>query len=136
MRQIPSTFAARKLRFREIALRPKPLNRERIEAAKFLVDAEEAGEYGTGGMNAYAKQILGVELRRDFQGIYQAAKLVRLSRVGKIPVSEEELENWDSTPIQWFSGFVSNQPQKVAEALEIIRSRKNVTNRLRELRAD
>ncbi len=111
------------------------LNEERIDAARFLVEAEEAGEYFTGEMNSYAQQILAIELRRGFQGIYQAACLLRLIRNGKLAASEDEIEAWGSTPIQWISGIVSKQPEKVAEALEIVRSKRDVTNRLKELRA-
>ena len=129
------TFAERKIHFQQIAVDPKRINNERIDAARFLLEAEEAGEIHAGGMNSYAQEVLGIELRRGFQGIYQAVNLLRLIRVGKLEATEEELETWDSTPIQWMSGIVSKQPKKVAEALGIIRSRRDVTNRLKELRS-
>lgn len=129
------SFGERKAYFQKIAVNPRELNEERIDAARFLVEAEEAGEYVTGEMNSYAQQVLGIELRREFQGIYQAACLLRLIRKGKLAVSEDEIEAWKSTPIQWISGIVSKQPEKVAEALEIVHSKHDVTNRLKELRA-
>jgi hypothetical protein len=129
------SFADRKTHFQEIALDPKRINNERIDAARFLLEAEERGEYHAGEMNTYAQQVLGIELRRGFQGIYQAACLLRLIRAGKLEVTEDELETWDSTPIQWVSGIVSKQPDKLQEALEIVRSRRDVTNRLKELRS-
>jgi hypothetical protein len=129
------SFGERKVYFQRIAVNPKLLNEERIDAARFLVEAEDAGEYFTGEMNSYAQQVLGIELRRGFQGIYQAACLLRLIRNGKLAASEDEIESWGSTPIQWISGIVSKQPGKVAEALEIVRSRHDVTNRLKELRS-
>jgi hypothetical protein len=129
------SFAERRSHFQQIAVDPKLINNERIDAARFLIEAEEAGEFHNGEMNAYAQQVLGIELRRGFQGIYQAVCLLRLIRSGKLAATEEELERWDSTPIQWMSGIVSKQPKKVAEALEIVRSRRDVTNRLKELRS-
>ncbi len=129
------SFAERKIHFRQLAANPRELNEERIDAARFLVEAEEAGEYVPGGMNSYAQQVLGIELRRGFQGIYQAACLLRLIRSGRLVVSEDEIEEWGSTPIQWISGIVSKQPEKVAEALEIVRSKRDVTNRLKDLRS-
>ena len=129
------SFAERKTHFQQIAVDPKLINNERIDAARFLLEAEEAGEIRSGEMNSYAQDVLGIELRRGFQGIYQAVCLLRLIRAGELAATEEELETWDSTPIQWISGIVSKQPKKVAEALEIIRSRRDVTNRLKELRS-
>lgn len=110
VRNLP--FAERKIHFQQIAINPKLLNNERIDAARFLLEAEEAGEFHFGGMNLYAKQVLGIELRRGFQGIYQAVSLLRLIRSGKLAASEEELETWDSTPIQWVSGIVSKQQKR------------------------
>jgi hypothetical protein len=123
----------RALLFRQIFSRPKLLHKERIEAAALLVDAEDAGDFGTGGMNDYAKRILGYDIRRGFQGVYEAAKVLRAIRSGRLAVSEEVFRTWDSFPIIKLSGLLSKQPSKVSDALEIIRSGRDTTNRLKEL---
>jgi hypothetical protein len=123
----------RALLFRQIFSRPQLLHKERIEAAALLVDAEGAGDFEAGGMNDYAKRVLGYDIRRGFQGIYEAANVLRAIRAGRLAVSEEIFRTWASFPIIKVSGLLSKQPEKLSEAIEIIRLGKDTTNRLNEL---
>lgn len=84
-------------------------------------------------MNDYAKRVLGYDIRRGFQGIYEAANVLRAIRAGRLAVSEEIFRTWASFPIIKVSGLLSKQPEKLSEAIEIIRLGKDTTNRLNEL---
>lgn len=123
---------------------------------KVLIAGEEIGDFGRGNgqMAAYAKQVTsypestdeesgivtpafeGIDLRRDVQGTYEYANVLRGIREGKLAMSEVEFDSdvFGSNGLIQLSGFMSKSPEKVSEALEIIRSRNDVTNRLKALR--
>ncbi len=108
------------------------------EIAKILVAAEECGDFGKGKgeMNTYAVKITGVELRREAQGIYEYCNVMRAIRAKSISMTEAEFDSakFGSFPLIMLSGFMGKSPEKVSEALEIIRSGLDVTKRLQALR--
>ena len=123
---------------------------------KLLVAGEEAGDFDKGaqGMSTYARTLTaypekrdkegnlvhkayeGIDLRRDIQGTYEACNVMRGIRSGKLAMSELEFDSkqFGSFPLIMLSGFMSKSPEKVADALEIIRSGDRVSDRLKELR--
>lgn len=108
------------------------------ELPKILIAAEECGDFGSGSgaMNAYAVKVTGVELRREAQGTYEACNVLRAIRAKKIDMTEDDFDSkpFGSFPLIMLSGFLGKAPEKVAEALEIIRSGLDVTKRLQALR--
>lgn len=108
------------------------------ELPKILIAAEECGDFGSGSgaMNAYAMKVTGVELRREAQGTYEACNVLRAIRANKIAMTEDEFDSkpFGSFPLIMLSGFLGKAPEKVGEALEIIRSGLDVTKRLQALR--
>ncbi len=106
------------------------------EIAKILVAAEEAGDFGKGEMNSWSLKITGIELRREVQGTYEFANVLRGIRSNELPFSEEEFDKAPSFGLIKLAGFMGKKDaEKVAAALEIIRSKTDVTNRLRALTA-
>ena len=107
------------------------------EIAKILVAAEMQGDFGKGEMNSYAQQVTGVELRREAQGTYEFVNVIKGILSGELPMTEEEFDSkqFGSFPLIMLSGFMSKSPEKVADALAIIRSGDDVTKRLKELRS-
>lgn len=128
-------LSEREMSLRHLVLRPKLLQKERREVARILLASESAGAFGPGEMNAYAKRISGVDIREEFQGVYEAVNVLRAIRDGSLPATELEFDTWGSYPVIMLSGFMSKRPNQVPQALEIIRSGQDVTNRLKELRA-
>lgn len=104
------------------------------EIAKILIAAEESGDFGKGEMNAYAQKVTGVELRRECQGAYESVNVLRAIRASQIDFSEEEFDSAPKFGLIKLSGFIGkNNPALVSEAIAIIRSRVDVTNRLKAL---
>jgi hypothetical protein len=106
------------------------------EIAKIMVAAEECGDFGKNEMNSWAIKATGIELRREVQGTYEYANVLRGIRSGELPFAEAEFDKAPSFGLIKLAGFMGKKdPEKVSAALEIIRSKKDVTNRLRELTA-
>lgn len=128
------TNAEREKNLKYLVNRPKLVQKERREVAKILIAAESAGVFGAGEMNSYAKRITGVDIREEFQGVYEAVNVLQGIRSKSVIATEDEFNTWGSFPVIELSSTMSKRPEKLPEALEIIRSKKDVTNRLRALR--
>ena len=124
-------------RAKNLASRAVKQSEAKKEISKILVAAEAAGDFGKGKgeMNAYATKITGVELRREAQGVYEYCNVLREILSGKLAVTEAEFDSarFGSFPLIVLSGLMSKAPEKVTEALEIIRSGIDVTKRLQAL---
>lgn len=106
------------------------------EISKIIVAAEESGDFGKGEMNSWSLKITGIELRRELQGTYEYANVLRGIRSGDLPFAEKEFDKAPSFGLIKLAGFMGkNDPEKVAECLEIIRSGKDLTNRLKAMTA-
>jgi len=101
--------------------------------AKILVAAEEQGDFGPGEMNAYAQRITGIELRREIQGTYEAVNVLKGIRAGTVGLTETQFETCPDFGRVTISGLLSKEPGLVPAAVEIILSKEDVTNRLKEL---
>lgn len=128
------TSAEREKSLKHLVNRPKLVQKERREVARILLASESAGAFGPGEMNSYAKRISGVDIREEFQGVYEAVNVLRAIRDGSLPATEQEFETWGSFPVIMLSGFMSKRPDQIPQVLGIIRSGLNLTNRLKELR--
>jgi hypothetical protein len=123
-------------RAKNLKSRVKKDNETKKEIAKILVAAEEKGDFGKGEMNKWSLEITGVELRREVQGTYEYATVLRGIRSGELAFTEEEFDKAPSFGLIKLAGFMGKKDgEKVAAALEIIRSGEDVTNRLRALTA-
>jgi hypothetical protein len=103
------------------------------EIAKILIAAEKRGDYGPGEMNSWCKDTVGIELRRAAQGTYEAANVMREIDSGKLAMTEAEFDQCPSYGLIVLSSLMKKTPEKVADALEIIRAGTDVTNKLRAL---
>jgi hypothetical protein len=101
--------------------------------AKILVAASEKGDYAEGEMNAYSLKHTGVELRRELQGTYEHVNVLKAMRSNAIDFKEEEFDVIPSFAAIILSSLLAKSPEKVAAALEIIRSGVDVTKRLQAL---
>lgn len=108
------------------------------EIMKILIAGEECGDFGRGKgeMNTYAQKLTALDLRREIQGTYEGCNVLREIRSGKIAMTEKDFDSkpFGSFPLIMLSGFLGKSPEKVPEALEIIRSGVDVTKRLQALR--
>lgn len=104
------------------------------EIAKILVAAEESGDFGKGEMNSWAMKIVGCELRREIQGTYDLVKVLQSSRASEIVFTEAEFDKTPKSALYSLARIIRKKDAgKIASALEIIRSGKDLTNRLKEL---
>lgn len=104
------------------------------EIAKLIVAAEECGDFGKGEMNSWAMKIVGCELRREIQGTYDLVKVLQTIRSSEIVFTEEEFDKTPKSALYALARIIRKKDAaKVSSALEIIRSKIDVTNRLREL---
>lgn len=103
--------------------------------AKILVAGEEKADFGPGEMNAYAQKITGLELRREFQGTYEAVNVLKGIRSGSVPMTEADFDRVLGFALVIISGLLSKSPEKVATACEIAVSGKDVTQRLKALKS-
>lgn len=106
----------------------------KTKIAKVLVAAYEAGDFETGEMNSYAARVTGLELRREVQGVYEAVNVLEGIRAGQIDATEDEFDQWKDIARVALSGLLSKSPEKIPEALRIIRSGEGVTKQLKALR--
>lgn len=120
---------------KHLVTQAKLVQRERREVARILLASETAGAFGPGEMNSYAKRISGVDIRVEVQGVYEAVNVLRAIRAGILPASEQEFDKWGSFPVIMLSSFMSKRSKLVPQALEIIRSGRDLTNRLKKLRS-
>jgi hypothetical protein len=82
------TPSEREKSLKHLVNRPKLVQRERREVARILLASESAGAFGPGEMNSYAKQISGVDIREEFQGVYEAVNVLRAILDGSLPATE------------------------------------------------
>lgn len=106
----------------------------KVMIAKLLVAARMKGDFDDGEMNAYAQRVTGIELRRELQGTYEAVNVLQAILDGECGLTEAEFESCPDFGRVTISGLLSKAPEKVAEAVEIIRSGTDVTKRLKELK--
>ena len=103
------------------------------EIVKILVAAEEKGDFGKGEMNSYAQRVTGYELRREVQGVYEHCNVFRAIRSKEIAMTETDFDKAGKAGLIKLLSCLSSRKELVAEAVEIIKSGKEVTNRLAEL---
>lgn len=102
--------------------------------ARRLVAAGNQGIYTRGGMNRYANEFFGFDIRDEIQGIYETAKVLRGIQKGKIPLSLQEFEKAGNSALIKLSSIYANQPKYLSEACDVIRAgRGKITQRLKEI---
>lgn len=85
-------------------------------------------------MNRYANDILGFDIRREIQGIYESTRILQGIQDGAIPLTEKEFEEAGNYAIIKLSSIYSNQPEYLSEACDMIRAgRGKVTQQLKEI---
>lgn len=105
-----------------------------FEIMKLLVAREEAGDFGKGEMNSYAQRVTGLELRREIQGVYEGCTVLRAIRAGDITLTESEFDKAKKYCLIKLASLIGKKDaEKITAAVEIIRSGKDVTSRIKAL---
>lgn len=102
--------------------------------AKILTIASELGDFKEGEMNTYSNRITGVELRRELQGTYECVNVLKAIRANAMTMTEQEFDDCPMFGAIILSSFLAKSPEKVEDALAIIRKGEDVTKKLKELR--
>lgn len=111
--------------------RVKKYDVSKKEIVKILVASEEGGDVGKNeSLNAFANRVTGYDLRREVQGVYEHCNVLRAIRAKEITMTEADFDKAGKSGLIKLSSCLSSYKSLVPEVVEIIKSGKDVTNRL------